>query len=100
LVRRRKMSEKKEITVVDVGVDISGFRIVSVSFRDTKRRLEWDEVCYMLRTHDDLIVELESAEQTLRNLAVDNLVGDSAEIARNAAANIQTAIERAEWRGG
>jgi len=94
------MSEKKEITVVDVGVDISGFRIVSVSFRDTKRRLEWDEVCYMLRTHDDLIVELESAEQTLRNLAVDNLVGDSAEIARNAAANIQTAIERAEWRGG
>ena len=49
------MSEGQEPTVVDVGVDTSGIRIVSVSFRDTKRRFEWDEVCRALLAYDDLV---------------------------------------------
>ena len=53
-----------------------------------------------VNAHDDLVAELASAEQTLRNLAVGDLTGDSAEIARNAAANIRAVIALAEGRGG
>ena len=61
------MSEKKETTVVDVGVDISGLRIVSIRLCDVNRRFEWDEVCRALFAYDDLLMACKAAVRFIVN---------------------------------
>ena len=86
----RKMSEQKEITVVDIGVDLSGLKITSISLRAIKRRFEMDEVCRILQAHDNMLAACKDTVLVYDNLGKDYRIMDGI------IDNVRTAIAEVE----